>query len=161
LDDRFCWVDVWALESLLAQVDAACIKTGTSRGAPDEAARLIEHAFELYRGDFLPGDDSSAWPLALRERLRSKFSRAIASLGNSLEQAGRWEKAAEVFRKGLEVDRGAEEFYQHLMVCYQRLGRRAEAVALYNRCRDILRESLGIAPSSRTEAVLQSLMAGD
>jgi hypothetical protein len=29
-----------------------------------------------------------------------------------------WEKAMEVFLKGIEVDGPAEEFYQHLMICY-------------------------------------------
>ncbi|GAN33774.1 MAG: hypothetical protein DYG83_17690 [Candidatus Brocadia sp. AMX2] len=60
-------------------------------------------------------------------------------------------------RKGLAVDNLAEEFYQHLMVCYQRLGQEAEAVKLYRRCRSVLLSALGVKPSSRTEEIYADL----
>jgi len=56
------------------------------------------------------------------------------------------------------VDGLAEEFYQHLMVCHQELGQRAEAVSTYNRCRTLLLSSLGIPPSRKTEDLYQSIM---
>ena len=69
----------------------------------------------------------------------------------------RYEKAVEYFQKGLEVDSLAEAFYQHLMVCYGQLGRKAEAMAVYNRCCDALSSTLGANPSPATEAIYSSL----
>ena len=60
--------------------------------------------------------------LSCRERLRSKFLRLIVRVGGHWEQHLQWQKAVEVFQKGLEVDGLAEEFYQHLMLCYHRNG---------------------------------------
>ncbi len=93
--------------------------------------------------------------LSTRERLRSKFLRVIIKLGTYREQARQWESAAELFQKGLEIDPLTEEFYQHLMVCYQQLGRRSEALAVYNRCKSLLSATLGIAPSPQTENLYQ------
>jgi DNA-binding SARP family transcriptional activator len=90
--------------------------------------------------------------------LRSKFLRVILKLGSHRELNLQWEKAAEVFQKGLEVDGLAEEFYQHLMLCYQQLDRRAEAVAVYNRCQEVLISSIGIPPSQKTEDLYQSII---
>jgi LuxR family transcriptional regulator, maltose regulon positive regulatory protein len=55
------------------------------------------------------------------------------------------------------VDELAEELYRRLMGCYQRLGRRAEALAAYECCRRTLAATLGIAPSAATDALRQAL----
>jgi len=51
----------------------------------------------------------------------------------------------------------AEEFYQRLMTSHLSLDRRAEAIAVYNRCRKVLQAALGISPSPRTEEMLRVL----
>ena len=158
LGKNLCWIDVWELEDLLESVDALWGSGHPSRDVSAEAARLSERAITLYKGHFLSGDSAHAWVLSFRERLRSKFLRLIVRLGNHYEQALQWKQAVEVFQKGLEVDVLAEEFYQDLMVCYQRLGRQAEAVAVYNRCRTLLVSSIGISPSRKTEELYQSIV---
>ncbi|KAF0221770.1 MAG: transcriptional activator domain-containing [Geobacteraceae bacterium] len=160
LDISLCWVDVRALGILLEKADAAWKSINESPICLAEAVRLSEKAVAMYRGHFLPGDSAHSWVLSTRERLRSKFLRLIVKLGTHREQAKQWESAAEVFQKGLEVDGLAEEFYQHLMVCYQQVGRRSEAIAVYNRCRSLLSSTLGIVPSTETENLYQSLKNG-
>ena len=69
------------------------------------------------------------------------------------------EKTLECYQKGLEVDRLAEEFYQGLMSCYQQLGRRAEAISAYNRCKKALSAALGVEPSAKTEAMYRQILS--
>jgi DNA-binding SARP family transcriptional activator len=157
LDTSVCWIDVRALEGLLGKADAAWKKMAEPQSGSAEAVRLSEKAVALYRGHFLPGDSAHPWVLTTRERLRSKFLRIIVKLGTHREQAREWESAVELFQKGLEVDILAEDFYQHLMLCYQQLGRCSEAISAYNRCRSLLSATLGIAPSPQTENIYQSL----
>jgi LuxR family maltose regulon positive regulatory protein len=70
---------------------------------------------------------------------------------------GKWKDTAECYQRGLEVDELAEEFHQRLMLCYQQLGLRAEGMAAYRRCREVLSNVLGVEPSSKTEAIYRSL----
>jgi DNA-binding SARP family transcriptional activator len=156
LDTRYCWVDVFAFESLLAQVDAAPVD-GAARPDGKRARRIAEQAMSLYKGPFLEGEVSSPRIMAARERLRSKFLRAVGFLGRSLEREGKWTEAIACYRRGLEVDDLAEGFYQRLMICHSRLGQTAEAVVVYNRCHKALTGVLGIPPSPETEAVRKSL----
>jgi len=144
LDPRYCWVDVWAFERLLGEA----AHDGTS----------AEKAMALYKGRFL-GQDAEAWAMALRERLHDTYLRSLSDLGYRLEEAGEWGKAAGVYQRGLGVDPLMEEYYQRLMVCHQRHGHRAEAISVYKRCREVLNASLGIAPSSETEAIYWSVKA--
>ncbi len=152
LDPRFCWVDSWAFESLLAQAGAA-----EKRGEVEVAAGLTGKALTLYRGAFLAGGNLPSWALSTSERLRGLFLRHTGKLGAWEERTGNWRKAVECYEKALEIDDLAEDFYQRLMSCYLQLGRRAEGLAVYERCRKVLAARLGIDPSPETESLRLAL----
>ena len=152
LDDRYCWVDLWAFEHILEEANAQRKKEVT-----DHAIHLTEKALELYRGSFLVGEAEQPWMISLRERLRSKFIRVVDWLGHHWEEAGQWEKAIECYQQGLEVDNLAEDFYRSLMICYQRVGKQSEALSIYEHRKRMVSESLGIEPSAKTEAVYKTL----
>jgi DNA-binding SARP family transcriptional activator len=156
LDPRYCWVDAFTFELLLARIDAAA---QGGEGFPDGARGkgLAERAVGLYRGPFLAGDVSLPWVLEMRERLRSKFLRAVGFLGRCFEREGQWADAVICYQKGLEVDNLAEGLYQRLMICHQRNGKVAEALAAYNLCRKTLSSVLGIFPSADTEAIVNRI----
>jgi two-component SAPR family response regulator len=156
LDLRQCWVDAFAFETLVARIDDASY-SGRVRPDKTRTANLAAKAIALYRGPFLPGEGSPPWVVAMRERLRSKFLRVVGFFGRYLEREGRWAEAIACYRKGLEVDDLAEEFYQRLMICHHRVGQVAEAAAAYNRCRKALSSMLGISPSPGTEAIAKGI----
>jgi two-component SAPR family response regulator len=151
LSNRHCWVDVWAFERSLGQAWKA-----RKEGKGTEAIRLFEKALSLYRGPFLPFEETT-WAVSLREKLRSGFLKAVAHLGRCHEEEGRWEAAASCYGKGLEADDLAEELYRRLMVCHIKLGREAEALSIYRRCRKTLSSVLGVNPSGETRAIAASL----
>jgi two-component SAPR family response regulator len=156
LDQRHSWVDVWAFERIFGQADAAWEKEPTGREAM-EAVVLTRKAIHMYQGPFLDGESSNPWTISLRERCRSKFLRSVSTLGRHWEKAGQMEKAVQCYQRGLETDDLAEDLYQRLMTCYHRLGRRAEVLSVYERCKRVLSASLGIEPSSETKAIRKSI----
>jgi LuxR family transcriptional regulator, maltose regulon positive regulatory protein len=153
LDDRYFWVDAWALEHIWEQADV-CRK----EGRVDISVQLAEKAIAMYRGPFLSGETEEPWMVSLRERLRNKFLTCVNRLGRYWQQVGQEMKAVECYQRGLDADDLAEEFYQGLMICHQRLNQEAEARAVYHRCRKILSSAIGVEPSPKTEAIYQSLM---
>jgi DNA-binding SARP family transcriptional activator len=157
LDDRYCWTDVRALDRFISEADRE------KESPKHDVARhreMISRVLDIYRGPFLSGEGDHPAVVAFRERLRGRFLRCVADCGKHLEEAGEWDAAVSCYRKGLEVDDLAEEFYRGLMECYGRLGRNAEAVSVYRRCRKALSSHLGVDPSRGTEAIYRSLFAG-
>ena len=155
LDPRYCWVDIHAFDRLLDQAEHA-----ERNGEEQKAADLTEKALELYRGDFLAEETKETWAVASRERLRTKFLRSIVKLVSHLEEARRCDAVIEWCERGLAVEELAEELYQRQMLCYKGLGRRAEALSVYERCRKTLAAVLGVTPSPQTEALHRKLLRG-
>ncbi len=108
LDRRFFWIDAWAFEELVAEIDGALRPSRPSPGAARADVAQIE-AFErrlldLYRGPFLATEAEAAWQLERRDRLRNRFARAVAALGRSWEQSGQATRAADFYEKCFEIE---------------------------------------------------------
>ncbi len=185
LDARYCWVDVRAFESLYKKAEDIFKAIGeTERGGkgeiPDapplpcppaplhtnppaqaEILSLSQKAIALYKGRFLPSDTRCVWTTSTRERMRNKFHNLTIMLGNYLERAGQWQAAAEHYLRAIEIDDLAEEFYRHLMACYQRLGQRAKAIEVYQRLKNTLSAAFQIGPSPGTNAIYRALFSED
>jgi DNA-binding SARP family transcriptional activator len=151
LDPRHCWVDTWAFER-------ACNQISENADSEMKLEGVAEQVLRLYQGQFLANEAEQPWMLATRERLRSRFLRCVQQLAQHWESAGRWDKAATLYERGLEADNLAEELYRRLMLCHRACGCRAEALEVYRRCRHTLSVVLGIEPSSATQAVYRSLL---
>ena len=78
-------------------------------------------------------------------------------MGDHLENTGQFDRAVELYRKGLETDILAEEMYCRLIRCHMAAGRTIAAIAAYERCRKVLQSLLGIEPSRETQAAYQAL----
>lgn len=152
LDTRRCWVDCWAFERLLSQIDDCLRSTSTDGIEP-----LTNKLFGLYRGPFLDREEELPAAVFVRERLRSRFLRILQDCGHCYEANQTWEKAIGCYLQGLEVEPLTEAFYQKLMLAYRSLGRRAEGLATYERCKRTLHTLLGVAPSPESESLRQSL----
>jgi ATP/maltotriose-dependent transcriptional regulator MalT/DNA-binding SARP family transcriptional activator len=144
INPRVCWVDAWAFERGLRLA-----------GSDNDAT---ERALAAYRGPFL-GAEEHSWSIPLRERLRARLLRGVRAIGSRLEDAERWAEAVELYQRGLDADDAAEELYQRLIVCHDRLGRRGEAVAAYRRCKKLLKARGGLEPSAKTEKLYERLLA--
>jgi len=151
LNGRFVWVDAEAAERVLQRLEAAL----QSSAAPSEIDALERQLWSVYAGPFLAGEPAT-WAVERRDRLHGRVLRAIEQLGAHHEARGDLSRAARCYENALEIDPDAETLYCRLIRCHRALGRHADALALYRRCRQRL-TTLGVAPSREIEALGQAL----
>lgn len=152
LNPRLCWTDAWAFERVVEEAEDAWKDQAFA-----SAMQASEKAMALYKGHFLPADRELAWTVSYGERLRSRFLRIVSHLGTHYEQTDQCDRTVDCYLRSLDIDDLAEEHYQKLMLCYKKLGRTAEAVAVYKRCCAALSVHLGATPSEKTEAIYSTL----
>lgn len=148
--DRQVWLDL----SLMA-IDHVRFEEMARQLDPTDAL-AGERVLALYHGHFLQGE-TAPWILPTRERLRATFLNLTEQLGNLLETRGEVVEAAQKYLNALEVEPVAEVMVQRVMTTYARLGRRSEALGVYQRFTHALHRKLGIPPTSKTVALYQKI----
>ena len=149
-DEKYIWLDTDFPFYLDVEEFESKMQEAGRKKPPDVSC------LQLYRGPFLDGLYHD-WVLLERERLRGLYLEALGYLLNRRKQAGDYEAALEAARQLVSADSLHEAAHRELMRLYHLLGRDAEAIAQYHRCREILRQELDVTPALETEALYQIL----
>ena len=155
LDERYCWVDIWAVERLIARAEKSLEEEDDSNGS--ETIGRINRAVELYKGGFLVNENHMTSENLLETRIRRRLLRLLVYVAQRGEEREQWQQAIDHYEKAMAVDPCAEDVCRGLMSAYHHLRRPADLLATYNQCRNALRNRLGTAPSPATENLLKRL----
>ena len=122
-----------------------------------EASAMIAAA-ELYRGELLAdlsiqSEPFQDWLSAERERGLNLMCEILERLTDQQQASGDHLGAIRSARRLVSLDRLSEAGHRALMRAYARAGRRAEALRHYQRCGEILKRELGVAPDAETHAL--------
>jgi len=151
--------DVWIdLEHAVNSIDEAegVLRSGDARRAWSHAVALVTIA----RRPFLPGEEAS-WIEARRTKLRSLLVRGLHILAHITEANGEQALALQYATEIIDLEPFQETGYRHLMQMHAAMGNRGEALRVFAKCRELLRDELGADPSQETERVfLEILRAG-
>jgi DNA-binding SARP family transcriptional activator/predicted ATPase len=147
--------DVSEFEAALAQADDAHRQEDSST-----TRRALLRCVDLYRGDLLSGLDDE-WIETFRERLKQKYSGALASLIALFEQARDYQAAIRHAETLLSQDPFRETVHQTIMRLHGLNGDRAEALRAYERCATVLRQELGVEPGIATRRMRDQISRAD
>jgi DNA-binding SARP family transcriptional activator len=156
LNPALFWLDSWALDHLLGAIEELVRDRDATGGAAGWEG-LVDEALTLYTGPFLLDDIEQPSYTVRREQLRARLLRTLTRVGRHWEESGRGETAVDAYLRCIEVDEQCEAFYRNLMLCHQRQGNAAEALATYGRLQAVLAARLKTVPSAETEAIRAGL----
>jgi predicted ATPase/DNA-binding SARP family transcriptional activator/predicted negative regulator of RcsB-dependent stress response len=148
--------------------EAACSKVALTDRSPASGSNLddLREAVVLYQGEFLEGFYISEalafeeWALTERERLRLLALRALQYLVEGYAARNEDEQALLYARQLLAMEPWREEAHRSLMRLLAGSGRRAEALAQYETCKQVLAEGLGVEPARETQSLYEQIRAG-
>jgi DNA-binding SARP family transcriptional activator len=122
---------------------------------------LLEQASRLYAGDYLPDDLYEDWASERREALKRTWTELQFGLAQALEARADVNAALEPLERLLRADRCDERAAQEQMKMLARHARRSEAVRVYQRLVQSLREELDMEPSAQTLELHRQIGAGE
>jgi predicted ATPase/Tfp pilus assembly protein PilF len=126
----------------------------------------LSEAASLYHGDFASGfslaDASTfeSWLLLQRESSQQEMILALENLANAAEISGEYEEAISYANQQLMMEPWRENAYRQLMRALVQDGRRTEALAQFEACRQALWEELEIEPAAETQKLLEAIKEG-
>jgi LuxR family maltose regulon positive regulatory protein len=123
LDERVCWVDVWALEDAVARSEKELAR-GASASELMHVARCL---LATYRGPLLAElGAATEWIRRPRERLLASVLRAVERLAAALEQGRAFADARALYDRALQIAPDAEPLRAGLRRCADVSARRSE-----------------------------------
>jgi YVTN family beta-propeller protein len=146
------WVDVFAAASGAQDAEEAL----TAREL-DQARAAAESAESLARRPFLPGEDGT-WIEQMRRDLADIRERALSVLADACLRSGAAREAAKWAEELIALSPFREAGYRRLMEAHVLAGNRAEALRVYEQCRQLLAEELGAYPSPETDSIYRALL---
>lgn len=141
------WIDVEAAADAIHEAEAAL-----KAGEPARAYGPSAVAHHVARRPFLPGEEGR-WVEERRERLRGVLVRALECRAAVYLANGEFPLAVEAAREVVFLRPFRETGYRLLMRAHAAAGNAAEALRVYERCRALISEELGVDPSRQTKEV--------
>ncbi len=147
------WIDHEAAAAAIHEAETA-LEADDPGGAygPSAVALLIA------RRPFLPGEEAR-WIEPRRRKLADILVRALECRARIYLWNGEHALAAAAAREVVDLRRFRESGYRLLMRAHLAAGNAAEALWVYERCRDLMLEELGTTPSAETKAVHSEVLA--
>src|SRR5213078_3848717 len=98
------------------------------------------------------------WVEAKRRELAEVRARALTVLAEACLSSGNPQQSVRWAVQAIEAEPFRESGYRRLMELHAAAGNRAEALRVYERCRQLLAEELGAYPSPETESIYRELL---
>ena len=124
------------------------------------AEQRWDEAVAMLKGELLGPDPASEWVEGQRRDFTRRRIEILLAAAGAAASHGDDSLAFDRYAAALAEDVMREDGYRGEMACLARLGRPAEALRVYERCRRVLREELGADPSDQTRALYEQILAG-
>lgn len=125
------------------------------------ALDLVEEALALWRGDALSDVDGEAFSAGTITRLDEMRWRCVETRIDLLLALGRPREVTEAAGTLLADHPLRERLYAQLMLALYRSGRQADALATYDRAREVLVDELGLDPGPELQKLQAGVLAQD
>ena len=146
------WIDLEVAQSSVDEAEGL-VRSGLVKRAwgPANVAAAIAGR------PLLPREDAE-WVERRRHALQEIHLRSLECLSEIALQNGEPPLAAQLAAEAVTAEPFREAGYRRLMRAYDAMGNRAEALRIYDRCRRLLADELGVDPSPETEALYLALI---
>jgi TolB-like protein/two-component SAPR family response regulator/Tfp pilus assembly protein PilF len=151
--DSPCWIDTAEFRRRLDRGEEH-----QRSGDHLKGVEAYEEAIRLYRGEFLEADRYEEWALEPRETWQDRYIAALTRLAEGYAHLGDCHRAALACREAFDLQPWRESVLQQLMRYHHTAGERSEALRVYERGVEALKQELDVEPSAETEVLHQRVL---
>ena len=158
------WLDV---TQFLEEIDASERHPHPTLAGCEPCLERLQAAAALYRGDLLAGlslpdaPEWEEWQLLWRERLNQQALQLLDLLTDLYLARQDFSRAMDFVHRQWRLDPWRERSYRQGMMALAGRGERSAAIELFERCRELLAEALGVVPDVETIALVEQLRRSD
>lgn len=145
--------------SMPVTVDAVEFERCVNEASNTEGAEkmeLLDQAFSLYRGEFLPQLSNELWVTVESVRLKKLYVSCIKQLCELLDENQDYQRMFDIYKVAAN-QYPFDEWQEKQIDCLQKMGRFDEAYRIYQDTVRLYSEELGAPPSAKMREQLQKM----
>ena len=141
-------------------VDAETFEEAALAARRSHESAAYRMAIDLYAGELLPEDRYEEWAEDERVNLRRTYLELLSKLAELYEERGEYDPATETLQRVVAEEPTNEGAHTSLMRLYTISDRREDALAQYERLKEVLWKQLDTEPAAETRRLREDITAG-
>lgn len=151
-----CKVDIYDYQNLFRLA-----KSYEDEGQTENMITCYKQMIDMYGTGFLEDDLYEDWTESFRDQYKRMFIDTLMKVADYEESHGHFDLAVEFLNHILKVDPYDEKVHLQIMQIHLKKDNRNQAIRQYEKCMDLLRNELGIEPSSHLQDLYQKILQTD
>ncbi|MBQ9119327.1 MAG: SARP family transcriptional regulator [Lachnospiraceae bacterium] len=156
--DNYSWNNDVAYEVDIDQFEHACTLADDPNLPVSERLAHYNHAFQLYKGKFLPKNAEDDWAIPIATYYHSLYIKAVHNMIELLLAAEEYEQVIQICSAAVAIDPYDEPLHFHLIRSLYLTGERKKAIEQYDKVIRMFYDSFGINPSEELTQLYQEIM---
>jgi LuxR family maltose regulon positive regulatory protein len=137
----------------------AALANARATSDDEVAARWLEHATDLYQGEYLQNLYYD-WLFPERRRISQEYLGMLRQLADYHFAHDRFTRSLDLLHRALRLDNLLEDLHCQAMRVYAALGDRAGLMRQYQEMNDVLKDEMSIEPLASTQRLYHRLLSG-
>jgi DNA-binding SARP family transcriptional activator len=122
----------------------------------DESIERLTLAISLYQGDFLSTNEME-WVKRRRGELYHNYGEALSNLARAREAKGEKRQALGLYLRAVATNQQREDLVTSIMQLYREMDMRGDALVVYERLTEELRNGLGVVPAPQLQELASAI----
>lgn len=151
-----CFVDIYDYKNLFRLAESY-----KDEEQIEDMITCYKKMIELHGTGFLEDNLYEDWTESFRDEYKKMFFHTLIEVANYEEVHGHLDLAIDYLNRVLKVDPYDEKVHLQIMQIHLKKNNRNQAIRQYEKCMDLLRNELGIEPSSHLQDLYQKILQTD
>ncbi|MBO7402023.1 MAG: diguanylate cyclase [Lachnospiraceae bacterium] len=138
--------------------EALCTKAAQPTLSDGERQPLYEQAMELYKGEFLPKNNSDTWAVSLASHYQSTYTKLVYDYCDLLARQGAYDRVVEICNQAVMFDPYDEHIHYLLIDALYRSGQQKKSIQRYQAVITMFYDKFGLSPSKELTNLYQEII---
>ncbi len=156
--DTYAWNNNLPYEIDVEVFEALCKKSTSPNLSEEERQEVFEQALKIYKGEFLPKNNTDSWAMSLATHYQSEYTKLIYDYSALLASQGEYHRIVEICTNAVIFDPYDEHLHYLLIDALYRSGQQKKSIQQYQSVISMFYDKFGLTPSKELTNLYQDIV---
>jgi DNA-binding SARP family transcriptional activator len=156
--DNYSWNNTLPFDIDTEIFEDLCKKASQTGLSDGQRQPIYEEAIELYKGEFLPKNNSDTWAVSLASHYQSEYTRIVYDYCDLLGKQGAYDRVVDICNKAIGFDPYDEHLHYLLIDALYRAGQQKKSIQQYQSVISMFYDKFGLSPSKELTDLYQEIV---